>query len=46
VFAHEYADLTELDDEAHLVAFASSRIEAIDNIGGSRTTCRAPPCRR
>jgi hypothetical protein len=32
VFADQYADLTELDHEAHLAAIESSRIVAIDDI--------------
>jgi hypothetical protein len=32
VFAHEYADLTELDHKAHVAAIASGRVEAIDDI--------------
>jgi hypothetical protein len=31
-FAHEYADLTELDHNAHLAAIDSGRIDAIDDI--------------
>ncbi|MGI9644433.1 MAG: DUF2252 domain-containing protein [Ilumatobacteraceae bacterium] len=32
VFAHEYADLTELDHAAHLAAIDSGRVEAVDDI--------------
>ena len=32
VFAHEYADLTEKDHEAHVAAIDSGRVEAIDDI--------------
>jgi uncharacterized protein (DUF2252 family) len=32
-FAHEYADLAELDHKTHLAAIESNRIEAIDDIG-------------
>ncbi len=32
VFAHEYADLTEQDHNAHLAAIDSGRIDAIDDI--------------
>jgi hypothetical protein len=30
-FAHEYADLTEGDHEAHLAAIASGRVEATND---------------
>ena len=30
-FAHEYADLTEVDHEAHLAAIASGRVEATND---------------
>jgi uncharacterized protein (DUF2252 family) len=33
VFAREYADLAEVDHEAHLAAIKSNRIEAVDDIG-------------
>ena len=32
-FAHEYADLTERDHQAHLAAIDEGRMEAIDDIG-------------
>jgi uncharacterized protein (DUF2252 family) len=33
VFAHEYADLTEVDHEAHLAAIADDSVAAVDDIG-------------